>query len=80
MRTISFEDSSDRLTEVLDSVAHKGEVMITRPGRGAVVLVPLSDYEALNETVHLLRSPTNARRLLDAIERLERRRADCSSC
>lgn len=73
MRTISFEDSSDRLAEVLDSVAQEGEVVITRRGRGAVVLVPLSDYEALNETLHLLRSPTNSRRLLDAMEWLDRR-------
>ena len=73
MRTISFEESSDRLAEVLDSVAQEGDVVITRPGCGAVVLVSLSDYEALNETVHLMRSPTNARRLLDAMERLERR-------
>lgn len=73
MRTIRFEDSSARLAEVLDSVTHEGGVVITRPGRGAVVLVPLSDYEALKETVHLLRSPANSRRLLDAVERLEGR-------
>lgn len=40
MRTISFEESSDRLAEVLDSVAQEGEVVITRPGRGAVARSP----------------------------------------
>jgi antitoxin YefM len=31
----------------------------------------LDDYEELEETAHLLRSPANARRLLEAIQSLE---------
>lgn len=31
----------------------------------------LEDFESLRETAHLMRSPENARRLLDAVERLE---------
>lgn len=31
----------------------------------------LAEFEALRETAHLMRSPENARRLLDALERLE---------
>lgn len=31
----------------------------------------LDDYKALEETAYLLRSPANARRLLDAIDSLE---------
>ena len=31
----------------------------------------LSEYESLRETAYLLRSPENARRLVDAIEQLE---------
>ena len=73
MRRISFEESRDRFAEVLDSVAEDREVVVTRPSRGPVVLVPLRDYTALRETVHLLRSPANSRRLLDALERLGRR-------
>ncbi|MEL4506089.1 hypothetical protein AAEX63_14790 [Luteococcus sp. H138] len=33
--------------------------------------VSLADYESLRETAYLLRSPANARRLLDSIENLE---------
>lgn len=31
----------------------------------------LADFESLRETAHLMSSPANARRLLDAMERLE---------
>ena len=46
------------------------EVVITRAGHEPVVMVSLADFESLRETAYLLRS-ANARRLLDAMERLE---------
>jgi antitoxin YefM len=36
-----------------------------------VVIVSLEDYPSLKETAYLLRSPENARRLLESIARLE---------
>ena len=45
--------------------------MITRSGHEPVVIVSLADFESLRETAYLTRSPANARRLLDAMERLE---------
>jgi antitoxin YefM len=36
-----------------------------------VVMLSLAEYESLQETAHLLRSPANARRLLKSIESLE---------
>lgn len=35
--------------------------------RGDAVLLSRQDYEALEETAHLLRSPANAMRLLEAL-------------
>jgi len=35
--------------------------------RGAAVLMSRADYDALEETAHLLRSPANARRLLESL-------------
>ena len=35
-------------------------------------MLSLEDYQSLEETVHLLRSPANSRRLLEAIDALER--------
>ena len=57
---------------MLDGVANdREEVIITRAGHDPVVIVSLEDYESLRETAYLMRSPANARRLLDAMERLE---------
>lgn len=73
MKTMSYSDSRANYAKVLDSVLDdREEVVITRAGRDPVVLVALDDYESLKETAYLLRNPANARRLLGAIERLEK--------
>lgn len=77
MKTMSYTESRARYAEVLDSVANdREEVIITRAGHDPVVIVSLEDYESLRETAYLMRSPANARRLLDAMERLEAGRGE----
>lgn len=72
MKTMSYTESRARYAEVLDGVVDdREEVVITRAGHEPVVIVSLAEYESLRETAYLLRSPTNARRLLDAMEQLE---------
>lgn len=72
MKTMSYTESRARYAQVLDAVANdREEVVITRAGHEPVVIVSLEDYESLRETAYLMRSPANARRLLDAMERLE---------
>jgi antitoxin YefM len=72
MRTMSYTESRARYAEVLDSVVeNREEIVITRAGHEPVVIVSLADFESLRETAYLMRSPTNARRLFDAMERLE---------
>jgi len=72
MKTMSYTESRARYAEVLDSVTDdREEVVITRAGHEPVVILSLADYESLRETAYLMRSPANARRLLDAMERLE---------
>ncbi len=69
---MSYTESRARYAEVLNSVIDdREEVIITRAGHDPVVIVSLADYESLRETAYLMRSPANARRLLDAMERLE---------
>ncbi|MFN8172192.1 MAG: type II toxin-antitoxin system prevent-host-death family antitoxin [Candidatus Nanopelagicales bacterium] len=69
---MSYTESRARYAEVLDSVVDdREEVVITRAGHEPVVIVSLADFESLRETAYLMRSPANARRLLDAMERLE---------
>lgn len=72
MRTMNYTESRARYAEVLDSVVDdREEVVITRSGHEAAVIVSLDDYESLKETAYLLRSPANARRLLASIDELE---------
>jgi len=72
VKTLSYTESRARYAEVLDSVVNdREEVVITRAGHEPVVIVSLEDFESLREAAYLMRSPVNARRLLDAMERLE---------
>jgi antitoxin YefM len=69
---MTYTESRARYAEVLDSVIDDREaIVITRSGHDPVVIVSLEDFESLRETAYLMRSPANARRLLDAMERLE---------
>jgi antitoxin YefM len=69
---MSYAESRAHYAEVLDGVVNdREEVVITRAGHEPVVIVSLEDYESLRESAYLMRSPANARRLLDAMERLE---------
>ena len=43
--------------------------MIERRGSEPVALIPAAELEAIMETAHLLRSPRNAERLLQALAR-----------
>ncbi|MEV0650200.1 type II toxin-antitoxin system prevent-host-death family antitoxin [Phytomonospora sp. NPDC050363] len=73
MKTISFTESRANYAQTLDAVVNdREEVVVTRAGHEAVVIVSLEEYESLKETAYLLRSPENARRLLASIDRLER--------
>ena len=72
MKTMTYSESRAHYAETLNAVVDdREEVVITRAGHEPVVIVALADYESLKETAYLLRSPTNARRLLAAISRLE---------
>jgi antitoxin YefM len=72
MKTLTFSESRANYAQTLDAVVSDSEeVVITRVGHEPVVIVSLADYESLKETAYLLRSPRNAARLLQSIERLE---------
>mgnify|MGYP002716846698 CR=1 FL=1 len=72
MKTMSYSESRARYAEVLQSVVDdREEVIITRNGHESAVIVSLDDYNSLRETAYLLRSPRNAQRLLDSIEKLD---------
>lgn len=73
MKTLTYSESRANYAATLDAVTDdREEVVITRAGHEPVVIVALDDYESLKETAYLLRSPSNARRLIGSIERLGR--------
>jgi antitoxin YefM len=76
MKAITYTSARENLASTMDRVCEdRAPVTITRSGKGqAVVLLSLEEYEQLEETAHLLRSPANARRLMSAIESLAKGR------
>jgi antitoxin YefM len=63
----------EKLASYLDEVVDDREVLIVRR-RGArdVAIIPADELAGLMETAHLLRSPKNAKRLLESLRELER--------
>jgi antitoxin YefM len=75
MSNITYSRLRANLKSALDKVCEDHEpVFVERQKGGDVVLLSRDDYESLQETAYLLRSPANARRLLDAMKRTSRAR------
>ncbi len=73
MKAITYTAARENLASTIDRVCNdRDPVIITRKRNQSVVMISLEDYEALEETAYLLRSPTNAKRLVSAIESLEK--------
>jgi antitoxin YefM len=72
MDAITYTHARSHLAETMEKVCDDhAPVIITRKQQHSVVMISLEDYQALEETAYLLRSPKNARRLLDSIAELE---------
>jgi antitoxin YefM len=70
----------ENLASYLDGVVNDREVLLVRR-RGArdVAIIPADELAGLLETAHLLRSPANARRLLEALAELEQGRGEVTT-
>jgi len=72
MDTVTYTSARSNLAKTMEKVCDDhAPVIITRKTAQPVVMMSLEDYEALEETAYLLRSPKNARRLLESIAELE---------
>jgi len=72
MDVLTYSDTRANLKEVMDRVVEdRRPVVITRQKAEAVVMVSLADWNAMEETLHLLSHPRNAERLREAIAELE---------
>lgn len=72
MNVLTYSDARANLKDVMDRVVEdRTHVVVTRQKAEAVVMVSLEDWNAIEETMHLLSTPTNAARLRDAIRLLD---------
>jgi antitoxin YefM len=72
MDVVTYSDARANLKGVMDRVvADRTQVVVTRQKAEAVVIVSLEDWNAMEETMHLLSTPANAVRLRDAIRQLD---------
>ena len=72
MKSITYSHARQNLAKVMErAVSERVPVIVTRAKNDSVVIMSLEEYEALEETAHLLRSPKNARRLLASLLELE---------
>ena len=71
MDVMTYTDARSSLKAVMDRVIHdRVEVVVTRKKREAVVIISLDEFNAIQETLHLQKSPENARRLQASIAQL----------
>jgi antitoxin YefM len=72
MEAINYTVARKTMAQTMDKVCdNHSPVIITRQNSRSVVLMSLEDYQAMEETAYLLRSPKNAQRLLESILELE---------
>ena len=72
MKALSYTALRNTLAKTMEKVCEDHEpIVITRKSEGAVVMLSLEDYESLEETTYLLRSPKNVKRLFESISQLE---------
>ena len=73
MKSITYTEARENLANTMNRVCEdNAPVIITRNRDQTVVMLSLGEYESLQETAHLLRSPANAKRLLDSIDAIKR--------
>jgi len=72
MDAISYTTARANLASTMEKVCNDhSPVIITRKSEAPVVMISLEDYEAMQETTYLLRSPANAKRLLESMAELQ---------
>jgi antitoxin YefM len=72
MEVITYTAARQNLAKTMEKVCRdRAPMIVTRKSSGSVVIMSLEDFEALEETAYLLRSPKNTRRLIESIAQLE---------
>ena len=69
MKYVPYTELRANLAKYMEEVCDSRDtLLVTRQNARSVVLMSAEEYEGMMETLHLLRSPANAARLLRSIE------------
>lgn len=72
MNVLSYTHLRQHLARVMTEVCdQRTPVVVTRQNAEPVVMMSLEEFNALQETLHLLGNPRNAQRLMDSIAEAE---------
>ncbi|WP_184505406.1 type II toxin-antitoxin system Phd/YefM family antitoxin [Sphingomonas endophytica] len=72
MDAVSYSKARANLSAMIDKVvADRAPLAITRQRGEGAVLVSASEWASIEETLYLLRSPANGKRLLESVAELE---------
>jgi antitoxin YefM len=66
----TYSNARERFSSLWDeAISTREPIYITRRGTDDVALISADELNSMMETIHLLQSPANARRLLTALNR-----------
>ena len=72
MIAANYSEFRNELKNYLDNVEFNNETLIIKRGSGkGTVLISLEEYNSIMETLHLLSSKKNAKRLFESIEQVK---------
>jgi antitoxin YefM len=72
MMAANYSEFRNELKKYLDTVEEDNETLIIKRGSGkGTVLISLEEYNSMMETLHILSSKKNARRLFESIEQMK---------
>lgn len=72
MNVISYTSARQQLSKTMEGVCQNHDpVIITRSNTESVVMISLEDFNQMQETTYLLKSPANAARIAHAIDEIE---------
>jgi len=77
MKTMSYTAVRNKFKAAMEQVCDDhAPIIITRQNQRPVVIISLDDYNSIEETMYLLRSPKNAARLMESMADIEDKKYD----
>jgi len=72
MQAVTYTQARKNFAETMNKVCDDhAPIIITRQNEAPVVMISLEDYNAIEETLYLMRSPKNYSRLLESMEQVK---------